>query len=74
MPHLQVVFALVVKGQALCSALALVVAAALANGVDIAPVVLSLGVLQRVAIDLQVRQGPLSLNKCSLRRLPCRRN
>ena len=67
MSHLQVVFALVVKGQALCSALALVIAAALANGVDIPPIVLSLGVLQRVAIDLQIGQGPLSNRKCSPR-------
>ena len=42
---LKVVLPLVIKGQALCSALALVVAAALANRVDITPIVLSLRVL-----------------------------
>ena len=44
--------AAVVKRQALGRALALVVARALADGVDVAPVGLGLRVLERVAVDL----------------------
>ena len=44
---------LVVKGKALRRALALVVAAALADGVHVAPVRLGLRVLQRIAIHLR---------------------
>ena len=50
---LQVVLPLVVKGEALCCALALVVAAALADAVHIAPVAFCLRVLQRVPIHLK---------------------
>ena len=50
--RLHAMLALVVKGEALRGALALVVAAALANGVHIAPVRLGLRVLQRVAVHL----------------------
>ena len=50
---LQAMLPLVVKGEALCSALPLIVAAALANAVHIAPVGLRLRVLQRVSIYLQ---------------------
>ena len=44
--------AAVVKRQALGGALPLVVAGALADGVDVAPVGLGLRVLERVAVDL----------------------
>ena len=44
---------LVVKGEALCRALALVIAAALADAVHVAPVALRLWVFQRVAIYLK---------------------
>ena len=50
--HLQVVLALVVEGEALGGALALVIAAALADGVHVAPVRLRLRVLQRVSVHL----------------------
>ena len=43
---------LVVKGEALCCALSLVVAAALANAVDVAPVGFCLRVLQGIPIHL----------------------
>jgi hypothetical protein len=46
------VLAAVVKRQALGGALPLVVAGALADGVDVAPVGLGLRVLERVAVDL----------------------
>lgn len=52
--HLQVVLSKIVKRQALCSTLALIIAAALANWIDIAPIRLSLRVLQGIAIHLQV--------------------
>lgn len=50
--RLHAMLALVVEGEALRGALALVVAAALADGVHIAPVRLGLRVLQRVAVHL----------------------
>ena len=49
---LEAVLAAVVKRQALGGALPLVVAGALADGVDVAPVGLGLRVLERVAVDL----------------------
>ena len=49
---LQVVLAVVVEGEALGSPLALVVAGALADAVDVAPVLLCLGVLEGVPIHL----------------------
>lgn len=52
---LQAMLPLVVECEALCSALSLVVAAALANAVDVAPVGLCLRVLQRVSIHLEHR-------------------
>ena len=52
---LQAMLPLVVECEALCSALSLVVAAALADAVDIAPVGLCLRVLQRVSIHLEHR-------------------
>ena len=50
---LQAVLPLVVEGEALRCALALIVAAALADAVHIAPVRFCLGVLQRVSIHLK---------------------
>ena len=50
--HVEPVLAAVVEGQTLGRALALVVAGALADRVDVAPVGLRLRVLERVAVDL----------------------
>lgn len=51
--YLKVVLPLVVKGQALCGAFALIIAAALAIAIDVAPVALCLRVLQWVPIHLR---------------------
>ena len=50
--NLEAVLAEVIESQGLGASLAFVVAWALADGVDVAPVVLRLRVLQRVAVDL----------------------
>lgn len=59
--HLQVVLSLVVKGEALGGALALIIAAALSDGVHIAPVGLRLRVLQWVSIHLAQPSKHLNL-------------
>ena len=50
--YLHAMLPLVVKCEALCRALALIIAATLADAVDVAPVRLRLRVLQRVAVHL----------------------
>ena len=50
--HLEAVLALVIEGEGLRASLALVVARALADGIDVAPVLLGLGVLEGVAAHL----------------------
>ena len=52
MQHLQVVFPQVVKSEAFGSALALIIAAALSDRVDITPVALCLRMLKGITIHL----------------------